>query len=194
MPNKLTSVLTVLCAVISANFPASIYAASGENTGTLRKIADTGMIAVGVHESTPPFTYITADGKPMGYSYDFTLKIADAVKRDLKLTKLQIKQVPFSTQTRFPVVQNGTADIICGATTNTTERQKIVAFSNTIFVAGSRLMVRKKSGIKDFSDLVGKSVVTFAASTSEKILRKMNSERNARINIISTFDLSIIHI
>lgn len=187
MAIKMTCVLIVLFAVLSTNFAATIYA-SGENTGTLRKIADTGTLAVGVHESTPPFTYIASDGKPMGYSYDITLKIADAIKRELKLPKLQIKQVPFSTQTRFPVVQNGTADIICGATTNTTERQKIVAFSNTIFVASSRLMVRKKSGIKDFSDLAGKSVVTFAASTSEKILRKMNSERNARINIISTFD------
>jgi len=96
--------------------------------------------------------------------------------------------VPFTTQNRFPMVQNGTADLSCGATTHTTEREKLVAFSNTIFIAGSRLMTRKNSGIKEFSDLTGKNVVTFAASTSEKMLRKMNAEQDRRINIVTTFD------
>ena len=156
--------------------------------GTLKRIADSGIISLGFHESTPPFTYSIGDGKPLGYSYDISLKIAEAVKRELNLPRLQIKAVPVTTQNRFAMVQNGTADLMCGATTNTTERQKMAAFSNTIFVAGSRLMTRKDSGIKDFPDLVGKTVVTFARSTSEKMLRRMNSEQNFRINIASTFD------
>lgn len=168
--------------------PILAGAASQERTGTLRKIADSGTIALGYHESTEPFTYATEEGKPLGYSFDFAVKIADAIKRELKLPNLQIKLVPFTTQNRFPMVQNGTSDISCGATTHTTERDKIVAFSNTIFVAGSRLMTRKDSGIKDFADLTGKNVVTFAASTSEKMLRKMNADQNRRINIVTTFD------
>jgi glutamate/aspartate transport system substrate-binding protein len=104
------------------------------------------------------------------------------------MPKLQVKALPVTTQNRFAIVQNGTADIMCGATTHTTEREKLSAFSHTIFVAGSRLMTRKDSGIKDFDNLVGKTVVTFARSTSEKMLRKMNSEQNYRINIVSTFD------
>lgn len=168
--------------------PALTFAAPPGLDGTLRKIAASGTIALGYHESTPPFTFRTADGKVMGYSYDFALKIAEAIKRELNLPALQIVQVPFTTQNRFPTIQNGGADLSCGATTNTLERQKIVAFSNTIFVAGSRLMTRKDSGIKDFSDLTGKHVVTFAASTSEKMLRKLNAEQNRRINIVSTFD------
>ena len=168
--------------------PTLASAAPPELDGTLRKIASSGTIALGYHESTPPFTFRTADGKVMGYSYDFALKIAEAVKRELNLPALQIVQVPFTTQNRFPTIQNGSADLSCGATTHTLERQKIVAFSNTIFVAGSRLMTRKDSGIKDFSDLTGKNVVTFAASTSEKMLRKLNTEQNKRINIVTTFD------
>lgn len=70
------------------------------------------------------------------------------------------------------------------------KRHKMVAFSNTIFIAGSRLMTRKNSGIRDLPDLAGKNVVTFAASTSEKMLRKMNSENNSRINIMLAFDRS----
>lgn len=168
--------------------PALTNAAPPELDGTLRKIASSGTIAIGYHETTPPFTFRTAEGKVMGYSYDFAMKIADAIKRKLNLPKLQIVQVPFTTQNRFPTIQNGSADLSCGATTNTLERQKIVAFSNTIFVAGSRLMTRKDSGIKEFADLTGKTVVTFAASTSEKMLHKLNTDQNKRINIVSTFD------
>jgi glutamate/aspartate transport system substrate-binding protein len=179
--------MTKLLTAIIALLPLVANAAE-EKAGTLQKIAESGVIALGFHESTPPFTYAAADGKAQGYSYDFALKIADAIKRELKLPKLQIKQVPFTVQNRFAIVQNGTSHLSCGATTNTLERQKTSAFSNTIFVAGSRLMTRKDSGIQDFPDLVGKSVTTFARSTSEKILRKMNSEQNSRINIVTTFD------
>jgi glutamate/aspartate transport system substrate-binding protein len=177
----LAALVTILPAIVGVAF-------AEERTGTLRKIADDGTIALGFHETVAPFSYIAGDGNVMGYSYDFALKITDAVQRELKLPKLQIKQVPITTQNRFPMVQNGTVDLHCGATTHTTERQKIVAFSNTLFVAGSRLMTRKDSGIRDFSDLVGKNVVTFARSTSENILRKMNSEQDYRINIITGFD------
>ncbi|MBK9440160.1 MAG: transporter substrate-binding domain-containing protein [Comamonadaceae bacterium] len=184
----MTSISFQLLASLALVLPALLKAAPPEPDGTLRKIASSGSIALGYHESTPPFTYRTADGKVMGYSYDIAVKVAEAVKRELKLPALQIVQVPFTTQNRFPTVQNGSADLSCGATTNTIERQKIVAFSNTIFVAGSRLMTRTDSGIKDFADLAGKNVVTFAASTSEKMLRKLNTERNNRINIVTTFD------
>lgn len=179
--------LRQLAALILA-LPVLTGAAPDERVGTLRKIADSGTMAIGYHESTTPFTYTVGDDKPMGYSFDIALKVADAVKRELKLPAMQIKLVPFTTQNRFPTIQNGTSDISCGATTHTTEREKNVAFSSTIFVAGSRLMTRKDSGIREFADLAGKNVVTFAASTSEKMLRKMNSEQNRRINIVTTFD------
>lgn len=182
MLQKMPSLALAFSLILAGNAHAEA------NAGTLKKIADTGVISLGFHESTPPFTYSTGDGKPLGYSYDIALKVAEAVKRELKLPKLQIKAVPVTTQNRIATVQNGTADIMCGATTHTTERQKVAAFSNTIFVAGSRLMTRKDSGIKDFPDLAGKTVVTFARSTSEKMLLKMNGEQNYRINIVTTFD------
>ena len=182
MLQKLLSLAVSALLVLATNVYAEVKA------GTLKKISDSGVISLGFHESTPPFTYSIGDGKPLGYSYDISVKVAEAVKRELNLPKLQIKAVPVTTQNRFAIVQNGTADLMCGATTHTIERQKMASFSNTIFVAGSRLMTRKDVGIKDFPDLVGKTVVTFARSTSEKMLRKMNGEQNYRINIVSTFD------
>ncbi len=184
----MTALQTTLLAALAMALSAAAAAAPEADSATLRRIAGSGTIAVGFNESSLPFTYRTADGKVTGYSYDFALAIVDAVRRELKLPGLQVKEVVTTTQTRFPMVQNGAVDIQCGATTHTVERQKMVSFSSSIFVAGSRLMTRRDSGIKDFPDLTGKSVVTFARSTSEALLRRMNAERNARINVIATFD------
>ena len=98
------------------------------------------------------------------------MKVVDAVKADLKLPNLQVTLTPVTSQNRIPLVQNGTMDIECGSTTNNVERQQQVAFSNTIFVIGTRLLTRKDSGIKDFADLAGKNVVTTAGTTSERLV------------------------
>src|SRR5450432_4556057 len=95
-------------------------------------------------------------------------------------------EVPITPQNRITLVQNGTIDLECSSTTNNLDRQKQVAFSNTIFIIGTRLLTRKDSGIKEFSDLKGKNVVTTAGTTSERILRNMNDNDNMGINIIST--------
>ena len=60
--------------------------------------------------------------------------------------------LPITSQNRIPLLQNGTYDFECGSTTNNLERQKQAAFSDTIFVVGTRLLVKKGSDIKDFKD------------------------------------------
>jgi glutamate/aspartate transport system substrate-binding protein len=110
------------------------------------------------------------------------------VKASLKLPNLQVKTVPVTSQNRIPLIQNGTIDIECGSTTNNTERQKQVSFSNTIFIIGTRLLTRKDSGVSDFADLAGKNVVTTAGTTSERLLRKMNDDKKMGMSIISAKD------
>jgi glutamate/aspartate transport system substrate-binding protein len=63
-----------------------------------------------------------------------------------------------------------------------------VAFSNTIFVIATRLLAKKGSGIRDFSDLAGKNVVTTAGTTSERLIRKMNVAKAMEMKIISAKD------
>jgi glutamate/aspartate transport system substrate-binding protein len=156
-----------------------------ELTGTLKKIKDSGTITLGVRESSIPFNYNLGGVRQVGYSYDIMTRVVDALKNELKLPKLQVKEIPVTPQNRITLIQNGTVDLECSSTTNNLERQKQVAFSNSIFVIGTRLMTKKDSGIKDFPDLKGKNVVTTAGTTSERLLRKMNDEQNMRMNIIS---------
>ena len=159
-----------------------------QESPTLKKIKDSGAIALGHRESSIPFSYYDDKQQVVGYSQELMLKVVDAVKAELKLHALQVKLTPVNSQNRIPLVQNGTIDIECGSTTHNTERARQVAFSNTIFIIGTRLMARKDAGIKDFPDLAGKNVVTTAGTTSERLIRKMNEEKKLGMNIISAKD------
>ena len=156
--------------------------------GTLKKIKDSGVITLGHRESSIPFSYYDDKQQVIGYSQDMMLKAVDGIKTYLKLSALEIKLVPVNSENRITLVENGSVDLECGSTTNTTERQKQVSFSNSIFVVGTRLMTRTTSGIKDFPDLAGKNVVTTAGTTSERLLRKMNDSNNMKMKIISVKD------
>src|ERR1043166_3615428 len=105
-------------------------ASAEELTGTLKKIKDTGTISLGHRESSIPFSYYDDKQQVVGYSHEIMLKVVDAVKQELKLPKLDVKLTPITSQNRISLIQNGTIDIECESTTNNTDRQKQVAFSN----------------------------------------------------------------
>ena len=167
---------------------ASAFAAPAMAEGTLDKIKESGVIVLGHRDASIPFSYLPDGPTPIGYSHDLQLKVVEAVKKQLKMPNLQVKYNLVTSQTRIPLVQNGTVDLECGSTTNNLERQKQVAFSVGIFEIGTRLMTAKTSGVKDFPDLKGKNVVTTAGTTSERLLKAMNAEKQMGMNIISAKD------
>ncbi|MDE9464370.1 amino acid ABC transporter substrate-binding protein [Xenorhabdus bovienii] len=159
-----------------------------ELTGTLKKIKDNGIIVVGHRESSVPFSYYDNQQNVVGYAQDYSNLIVDAVKKKLDMPNLQVKLIPITSQNRIPLLQNGTYDFECGSTTNNLERQKQAAFSNTIFVVGTRLLTNKDTGIKGFDDLAGKHVVVTSGTTSEILLNKLNDEKQMQMRIISAKD------
>ncbi|MGK4328596.1 glutamate/aspartate ABC transporter substrate-binding protein [Lonsdalea quercina] len=168
------------------------YAAdtSPSSTDTLQKIKARGLIVVGHRESSVPFSYLDNDQKVVGYSQEYSNAIVDAVKKQLGLPDLAVKMVPITSSTRIPLLQNGSIDFECGSTTNNAERQQQVAFSNSIFIVGGKLLVRKESGIGDFKDLAGKPVVTTAGTTNEILLNQLNDKNAMKMRIISAKDHS----
>ena len=174
--------------MLAAGLVCGTAQAAEQLTGTLKKIKDTGVITLGVRDSSIPFNYNLGGVRQVGYSYDINMKIVEAIKDQLKMPNLQVKEIPITSQNRITLLQNGTIDIECGSTTNNLERQKQVAFTDSIFIIGTRIMVKKDGGIKDWADLKGKNVVTTAGTTSERLLRKMNDDQKLGVNIISTKD------
>ena len=163
--------------------------AKTNTNGTLDKIKESGTIVVGHRDSSIPFSYIADDpNQPIGYAHDLEMKVVDAVKEKLNMPDLKIRYNLITSQTRIPLVQNGTVDFECGSTTNNEERQKQVAFSNGFFEIGTRLLTKKDSGITGFDDLKGKTLVTTAGTTSERYIREYNDDKKMNINIISAKD------
>ncbi|WP_438279579.1 glutamate/aspartate ABC transporter substrate-binding protein [Pseudomonas alabamensis] len=180
----------LLGAAIAATLIASPVMAE-ELTGTLKKIKDSGTITLGHRDSSIPFSYLAGKPEPVGYSHDIQLAVVESLKKQLDAPDLKVRYNLVTSQTRIPLVQNGTVDLECGSTTNNVERQQQVGFSVGIFEVGTRLLVKVKDGqpsYKDFEDLKGKNVVTTAGTTSERLLKAMNADKQMGMNVISAKD------
>ena len=139
--------------------------------GTLKKIKDTGTITVGHRESSIPFSYLDDKQQPVGYAMELCGKVVEAVKAELKMPALKVAYQPVTSANRIPLLQNGTIDLECGSTTNSVERQKQVSFGPTYFVINVSAAVKKTSGVKQFADLNGKTIVSTSGTTSIPLLR-----------------------
>src|ERR1700681_2202895 len=159
-----------------------------ELTGTLKNIKETGAITLAYRESSIPFSYLDDSQKPIGFAIDICYKIVDAVKKELKLDKLEVKLTPVTPSTRIPLLANGTIDLECGSSTNNAERQKQISFTNTHFLTASRFVSKKSSKINSIDDLKGKSAVSTSGSTNIKQLTEANAARNLGVNIIPVQD------
>ena len=175
--------LRVMGLALAAAFCAS-QANAEELTGTLKNIKETGAITLGYRDSSIPFSYLDDNQKPIGFAIDICYKIVDAVKKELKLDKLEVKLNPVTSSTRIPLLANGTIDLECGSTTNNPERLKQVAFTNTHFLTATRFVSKKANKLNSIDDLKGKSVASSSGTTNIKQLTEANAARNLGINII----------
>jgi glutamate/aspartate transport system substrate-binding protein len=159
-------------------------AAAAELTGTLKKIKDGGAITIGHRDSSIPFSYYDDKQQPIGYAVDLCLRIVDAVKSELKMSKLPVKYQLVTSANRIPLMANGTIDLECGSTTNNLARQKEVSFTITHFLTATRLVSKKSSNIKSVNDLKGKIVTSTSGTTNIRQLTELNTSKSMGMNII----------
>ncbi len=152
--------------------PATGADAPLELSGTLAKARASGRIAIGYRQASVPFSYVVAGNAPIGYSIEICRALVDAISAAIN-RPLAIQWVPVTPETRVDDVVNGRIDLECGSTTNNLERRQRVAFSPTIFVSGTKLMVKKGSPIRSFRDLAGRKVVVTRGTTNEKAMRDL---------------------
>jgi len=169
----------LVAAVLSFSF-----AAWGQD-GTLKKIKDGGSITIGHRDASIPFSYYDDQQKPVGYAMDLCHRIVDAVKRELKMPKLETKYQLVTSANRIPLMANGTIDLECGSTTNNLARQEQVWFTITHFVTANRWVAKKSANIRTLQDLKGKTIVSTAGTTNIKQITEINGQQNLGMNIIS---------
>lgn len=159
-----------------------------ELTGTLEKIRSTGTITLGHRESSTPFSYYGDNEKVIGYAMDLCDLAVDAVKARLGLPKLDVKLVPVTPSGRIQSVLSGAIDLECGTTTNNIERQKVVAFSTSYYVAANRFAAKATARLRTLDDLKGKIAVSTIGSTNIKQLSELNARRQLNLTILAAKD------
>ncbi len=168
--------------VVTLGFAPTIQAQ--DLTGTLKKIKETGQMTVAHRESSIPFSYLDDKQQPIGYSMDVCAKVVDAVKAELKMPNLKVVYQPVTSSNRIPLLQNGTIDLECGSTTNSVERQKLVAFGPTYFRIQVTAAVKKSSNINSLAELNGKNISTTSGTTAVPLLKNFEKTRNIDVKEI----------
>ncbi len=151
---------------------------------TIAKVKASGVVTMGVRDSSGALSYTLGDGKYTGYHVEVCNGVIAALEKAAG-RKLEVKYQPVTSQNRIPLVQNGTVDIECGSTTNNATRQKDVAFLPTTFVEEVRIAVKANSGITAIAQLNGKNVATTTGTTSVQTLRK--NERATGVDFKEVF-------
>lgn len=176
-----------LCAATIAMLGAALPA-HAQSADTLSKISSSGKMTFAYRESSVPFSYLEGPEKPIGFAVDISNAIADAVRKQTGKSNLTVGWQAVTSANRIPLLQNGTIDLECGSTTNNSARGKDVDFAINHFYTGTRLLVKKSSGIKNYADLKGKTVAITTGTTNMQVVRRYNEEKGLGINIVSTKD------
>jgi glutamate/aspartate transport system substrate-binding protein len=180
------------CALVAAIATAGLAQEQEQSArqlqGTLQKVDRSGVVTIGYREASFPLSYVDPQGHPIGYSIDICKAIIDEVAREIDNPRIKTDYALVTPETRIPELLAGKIDLECGSTTNNVERQKQVAFSPLIFVAGTKFMVKRGSGIRSYKDLKGKVVVVTAGTTNEQVMKRINQQFNVGMNIVSAHD------
>lgn len=174
-------------AMVATTFTGSALAA--EFTGTLKKIHESGKIVIGHRESSVPFSYLDKNQNPTGYSIELCMKIVDSVEKAVGKS-LEVKYVPVNPKTRIALMANGTIDLECGATTNNLTRQKQVEYMPTTFITGTKLLVKKGTGIASVADLDGKAIGLAQGTTNERAIKAIVEKEKMNVKILPVKDHS----
>jgi glutamate/aspartate transport system substrate-binding protein len=156
--------------------------------GRLRQIKETRVVRLGYRESAIPFSYVGAEGRPVGYTLDLCRAIVATIAADLGNVELGIDYVRVTPLDRIKQVVDGAVDLECGATTNSAERRQQVAFSPVIFVTGTRITVPRGSAIRDLNDLRGRPVVVVSGTTNAAAMREYDRLNALAIRFVTADD------
>jgi glutamate/aspartate transport system substrate-binding protein len=160
---------------------------SAYTSATLKRIDATRVVRLGYRENSPPFAFLDGKGKPIGYSLDLCEVVVDEFAREVG-KELTVEYRAVTPENRFELVTSGAIDLECGSTTNTIERRRIVAFSPTIFVTGTKLLVRRGSGIRSLRDLAGKTIVLTRGTVHEAAVPKLAERQKLSIGFVFAAD------
>ncbi|MBX4998676.1 amino acid ABC transporter substrate-binding protein [Rhizobium lentis] len=112
---------------------------------TLDRIRTSSALKLGYDPDARPFSFNGEQGRPDGYAVTLCNKIADSLRAQLNLPKLNVEWVSLAGDAKTRAMESGTADLVCGAEPVTLTRRQQVSFSIPIFPSGTGALLSASS-------------------------------------------------
>ena len=139
---------------------------------SLERIKKTGVINISYRLANVPFSYLDYSFRPTGYAKELCERVAEIIKQRLNLPALKIVYLPVKSKDRILMLQNGTIDMECGSTPNTSETRKIADFSWSYFISNVRFLTRTDYHFHSLENLSNKTIVVTTDSIADVIIRE----------------------
>jgi len=172
-PAKARHVAVMLAAFCWVTCAAQAPETAGEQPGSqrakLEKRQASGTVALGYRASSTPFSSRSSPDEPIGFSIDLCRAIVTAMGKKVG-HDLAIEWVLVTSATRVKAVVDHDVDLECGSTTNNSERREFVAFSPTMYIAATKMLV-KKGKFRSAKALADKRIAVTRGTTTVGAVR-----------------------
>ena len=150
--------------LLSAPACAKSPSAGGD---VLDRVRSAGSVRVALTEANPPWNFLDAASRPVGYDVD----VANELARRLQLGKVEF--IASNFQSFIEGIRAGRFDMVISGQTITPQRREQVDFSRPYEVNGVAIFVRAGDrSIRGLPDLAGRRVGVSAGTTQERLARE----------------------
>lgn len=164
-----------------------VLIASQAEADVLARLTQGEALKIGFREDAAPFSYRNELGHPVGFSVELCGVIVGDLKQELDRPDLLVEFIGVGAENRFTALQDGTIDLLCGATTATLSRRELVDFSIPTFIDGASVLYRK-GGPADFESLAGHKVGVRGGTTTEAALQETLAKLSIAAEVVSVSD------
>jgi len=156
-------------------FSLSATGCSGEKDSSLDAIKERGSITLITRNNAN--SYYIYRGQPTGFEYDLAKQFSEHLGVELKV-------ITPSWNKMIPKLQQGAGDFIAAGMTITEKRKEEVDFSRGYLGVQQQLVIhRGDRGIREISDLDGKTIHIRPGTTYENRLEELNEREDLDIEI-----------
>lgn len=157
--------------------------AAASTINTLERLSDTGTLRVG-YSNTAPFSYKDAEGNVLGYSIELCQRVAEQLRQQLNLPRLDIEYVFTTPSNRVQLLNSADVDIECNASTNNAERRRSAEFSLSHFFVSVRFVSLKENHFYTLQDLAGRSVSVARGTVNVGQINQANREQRLNLSVV----------
>jgi len=149
----------------------------------LDKVKSEGRLTIAHRDASIPFSYLDAEGKPIGYAMDICRRMAQAIQTSLGLSQMPLDFLQVSSANRIEKVEKQEALLECGSTTNNASRREKVNFAIPHYIAGARLLVKADSPIDSIESPQLQRLVSTKASTPVNAVKRIARDKSLKFTI-----------